>query len=171
MCHTPSKAGDFLTPRYSRFIPNQGLLEKTPDKNPANSQGRYLPACYRSESNTHKRQEEGLEQVRKGNGCNARNRKKRPHAGPFRAGEKTDSRSGKAAPRRTHQERPFRGDLRTPPGPTPGLPHHRRGFARAQSALGGSAVGTANFGSGIPALTATEQRPSGVGGIVNDPIY
>lgn len=99
---------------------------------------------------------------------------KRPHAGPFRAGEtKTDSRAGKAAPKRTHQERPFREDLKTPPGLTPGLAHHRRGFARAQSAPRGSAVGTANFGSGIPALTATEQRPSGVGvgDTVNDPIY
>lgn len=34
-------------------------------------------------------------------------------------------------------------------------------------------MGTANFGSGIPALTATEERPSGVGvgDTVNDSIY
>lgn len=172
MCHAPSQAG-FLTPRHSRFTHKQGLLEKTPDKNPANSQGRSLPACYRSESNTHKRQErEGFEQVRQGNGCNARNRKKDLVQGHSEQETKTDSRARKGAPR-THQERPFHGDLRTPPGLTLELAHHRRGFVRAQSAPGGSAVGTANFGSRIPALTATEHRPSGVrvGDTVNDSIY
>lgn len=174
MCHAPSQA-DFLTPRHSRFTHKQGLLEKTPDKNPANSQGRSLPACYRSESRTHKRQErEGFDPSKTRKRMQCQKQEKRPRAGPFRAGEtKTDSRAGKGAPRRTHQERPFHGDLRTPPGLTLELAHHRRGFMRAQSAPGGSAVGTANFGSGIPALTATEHRPSGVGvgDTVNDSIY